>query len=389
MTFQSLTLLGSTGSIGRQTLDVVRHLKGRIAVTGLSAGGRDLHTLAEQIIEFQPAFAHIARAEDVSELREKLRGRWSGTLLSGEEGLSQIAAQAGGELVLVATVGWTGLAPTLAALEAGRTVAIANKEALVCGGELVMHAARRKKLPILPVDSEHCAIFQCLQSATENDLRKIILTCSGGPLLNSTQEEIDNADRDVTLKHPRWEMGDKITIDSATLMNKGFEVIEAHHLFAVPYEKIEVVIHPQSIVHSMVEFVDGSVMAQLGPTDMRLPIQHALTYPDRVPSQVRSMAWGKVGTLTFGEPDTSRFPALRLAYAAGKAGGSAPCVLNAANEVAVQLHLGRKISCGAIPRILQQVMDQHEVEPNPSLAQLRHWNEWSRRIATEAAMKIA
>ncbi|MCC6548195.1 1-deoxy-D-xylulose-5-phosphate reductoisomerase [Candidatus Sumerlaeota bacterium] len=388
MAFQSLTLLGSTGSIGRQTLDVLRHLKGRIRLAGISAGGRDLELLAQQVVEFQPEMVHIGDESRLGELRARVMTHWSGPMFAGAEGLARIAAEAPADVVLIATVGWAGLPPAMAAIEAGRAIALANKEALVCGGTLLTGAARTRNVPILPVDSEHSAIFQCLHSSPRNEIRKLILTCSGGPFLNSTKEQIDVADADVTLRHPRWKMGNKVTIDSATLMNKGFEVIEAHHLFGIPYDNIEVVIHPQSVVHSLVEFVDGSVLAQLGPTDMRLPIQYALTYPERFPSQIEALNLGKMGSLTFDDPDHGRFPALSLAYAAGRAGGTAPCVLNAANEVAVQLHMEGRIACGAIPRILRGVMEQHRHEQAPSLEKLQTWDRWGRDAAANIAAAL-
>ncbi len=387
MKFSSLTLLGSTGSIGTQTLDVLRQLGGRIRVAGLSAAGTRLELLASQVDEFRPEMVHIADPERVEALKARLPRDWRGSLLSGAEGLKQIAAQAPADLVLVATVGWTGLEPALAAIKAGRHIALANKEVLVCGGHLVTREATRQGVELLPVDSEHNAIHQCLCAAPTAEIRRLILTCSGGPFLRSTKEEIDNAPREATLNHPTWNMGEKVTVDSATLMNKGLEVIEAHHLFHVPYKRIEVVIHPQSIVHSMVEFLDGSIIAQLGPTDMRLPIQYAVTFPERHPTEIKSLDLAALGTLSFEPPDLERFPCLEMAYRAGEAGGSAPAVLNGANEVAVRLHLEGKIPCGEVSRIVQSVVENHEPESDPSMERLRQWDTWARQQAEEAAAK--
>ncbi len=384
-----LVLLGSTGSIGTQTLSVVRALAGRVHVEALSAGGTNLPLLARQVEEFQPAAVHVMNGGGAEELQRLLGGRWRGRLLSGAPGLLEVAALPEADLVLVATVGWTGLEPALAAITAGKTIALANKEALVCGGHLITEAARRAGVAILPVDSEHNAIHQCLRGADPAAVRRMILTCSGGPFRNSTAGEIARATAEETLRHPTWEMGRKITVDSATLMNKGFEVIEAHHLFDIPYEKIEVVIHPQSVLHSMVEFEDRSVLAQLGPTDMRLPIQYVLTYPERLAAEADPVDFARLGSLTFDAPDLERFPCLQMAYDAGRAGGSAPCVLNAANEVAVELHLRGEIPCGAIPRLLRRVMEQHEPESHPPLENLREWDQRTRKQAAALAGELA
>lgn len=387
MMFKSLTLLGSTGSIGVQTLQVLGQYRREIKLVALSAGGNNLPLLASQVAEFRPEFLHVGDASKVRQLQELLPRDWKGTLLHGPEGLVDIAAHAPADLVMVATVGWVGLEPALAAIHAGRHLALANKEVLVCGGHLVTRAASEKGVLLLPVDSEHNAIFQCLKAGPGAPIRRMILTCSGGPFLHATNGEIENADHHRTLKHPTWDMGAKITVDSATLINKGFEVIEAHHLFQIPYEKIQVIIHPQSTIHSMVEFVDGSILAQLGQTDMSLPIAYALTYPQRRPTTTRPLDFARLGQLTFLDPDLERFPALGLAYRAGQRGGSAPCVLNAANEIAVALHLKGSISCGIIPRILSEVMDQHEAEANPSIESLRQWDRWGREKARAVAAK--
>lgn len=385
MSFRSLTLLGSTGSIGRQTLDVVRQFGPRFRVEALAAAGRHAELLAQQVAEFSPSMVHVGDPERLKEVKKLLPAGWHGELLTGPEGLRHLAAEAPAELVVVATVGWTGLEPALAAIAAGRHIALANKEVLVCGGHLVTTAARERDVRLLPVDSEHNAIFQCLAAGHGAALRRLILTCSGGPFLRASAAEIDAAGPETTLRHPTWSMGSKISVDSATLMNKGFEVIEAHHLFRVPYPQIEVIVHPQSTIHSMVEFVDGSIIAQLGRTDMRLPIQHVLTWPERHPAPSEPLRFEELAKLTFDLPDHDRFPALQMAYAAGEAGGSAPCVLNAANEIAVSLHLDGRIRCGAIWRILRSVMDSHTVEAAPPLESLRKWDAWGRARAREAA----
>jgi 1-deoxy-D-xylulose-5-phosphate reductoisomerase len=388
MQFSSVTLLGSTGSIGTQTLDVMRRFSGELRLVGLSARGRDLPLMARQVEEFRPEWVHVGDAEQLPGLRELLPRDWKGMLLGGAEGLCRIAAEAPADLVLVATVGWTGLEPALEAIRAGRHIALANKEVLVCGGHLVTAQARAAGVQLLPVDSEHNAIAQCLLASQGARPRRLILTCSGGPFRNSPREAIDRAGPEVTLNHPTWDMGSKITVDSATLMNKGFEVIEAAHLFDISYDNIDVVVHPQSTIHSMVEFEDGSVLAQMGRTDMRLPIQNVLTWPERRSAPVEPLCFRALSQLTFAPPDHDRFPCLGMAYDAGRAGGSAPCVLNAANEVAVQLHLDGVITCGTIPRILRQVMDLHEVEDAPSLDHLREWDAWGREQARRVAEEL-
>lgn len=379
--FSSLNILGSTGSIGTQTLEVVRRFPERFRVAGLSAG-RNVELLARQVREFRPDFVHVAFPEYADELRGALDG-WRGPLLTGADGLVELAAEAPADLVVVATVGFAGLAPTLAAIRAGRHIALANKEVLVCGGHLVMREARARALHMLPIDSEHNALFQCMACGSARALRRIILTCSGGSFRNASREQIDAAQAAETLRHPTWTMGSKITVDSATLMNKGFEVIEAHHLFDVPAEKIEVVIHPQSTIHSMVEFVDGSMIAQLGVTDMRLPIQNVLTWPERLETDLAPLSLSALSRLDFSEPDHARFPCLGMAYEAMRAGGGMPCVLNAANEVAVAAHLGGRITCGAIPRLIRAVLDATPRAEAPTLDDLRAIDAESRARAGE------
>ncbi len=386
MKFQSLTILGSTGSIGTQTLDVIRELDSsrKPEIIGLSAGN-NARLLADQAIEFQPRLLHIATKEGKEELESHLRGKWLGKILIGHEGKEELLSTFPAELVVLAIVGWAGLKPALIALDSGSHLALANKEALVCAGHLVMAKAAEKARVILPVDSEHNAIHQCLRADPQAAVRRVILTCSGGPFRNATREEIDSAGPQKTLNHPTWEMGKKISVDSATLMNKGFEVIEAHHLFQLQYDQIDVVIHPQSTIHSMVEFLDGSIIAQLGVTDMRIPIQYAVTYPERMPNPAGYLDLVRMGRLDFGMPDTERFPALRLAYDAGRLGGGAPCLLNAANEVAVNLHLKDEIKCGEIPRVLEKVLARYETTSGNSLPELSEIDQFGRQLATEFA----
>ena len=388
---RKLTILGSTGSIGTQALDVVRHQGGMLDVVALSARGTNLELLQAQIEEFQPSVVHVADLDAASALSDKL-GEEGPEVLTGEEGLVRVAGEIYCHMVVVATVGWTGVEPTMAAIEAGREIALANKEVLVCAGEVVMSRAAEVGVPIWPLDSEHNAIAQCLAAGPigpRAPIRRLVLTCSGGPFRNWGREEIDAAGPERTLKHPTWEMGRKISVDSATLMNKGFEVIEAHHLFEVPYEKIQVIVHPQSVVHSMVEFVDGSMIAQMGVTDMRLPIQNVLTYPFRRPAPTEALNLAEVGKLEFEDPDMERFPNLGLAYRAGREGGTAPCALNAANEVAVAAHLENKITCGMISRVLQRVMVEHENDRSPTIETFKTTDRRARKAAARIVDEFA
>ncbi|MCB2154264.1 1-deoxy-D-xylulose-5-phosphate reductoisomerase [bacterium] len=384
MSKRALTILGSTGSIGTQALDVVRAHPAHLRVEALSAGA-NVDLLLRQVAEFHPKWVHLTDERGA----ERLRAELSGTevrVLSGPSGLHRIAAEPEVDMVVVATVGWTGVEPTLEAIEAGREIALANKEVLVCAGDIVMEAARRCGVTIWPLDSEHNAIMQCLAAGPVGPrapLRRIILTCSGGPYRNASAEEIQSATVDRTLDHPTWDMGRKITVDSATLMNKGFEIIEAHHLFDVPLERLQVIIHPQSIIHSIVEYTDGSMIAQMGQTDMRLPIQNILTQPHRRPTMIEPLDLAQVARLDFSEPDMDRFPCLRMAYDAAARGGSVPCVLNAANEVAVQAHLDGRIPVGAIARVIGDVLGRHDAQHRPDLDALRAIDRWGRRVAAE------
>ena len=360
-----ISILGSTGSIGRQAIEVIQKMPGFFQVVSLT-GGANLDVLRSQIKLVNPKNVCVKSEQDALALKKEFPKI---NVLHGDEGLVEIASDKTNERILVSVSGKTGLKPTLAAIENNIDVALANKETLVMAGDIVMKRAKEKNVKILPVDSEHGAIHQCLSNRDE--VEKLIITASGGPFRNKTIDDIKNATVEETLHHPRWNMGKKITIDSATLMNKGLEVIEAHHLFNMPYEKIQVVVHPQSIVHSAVEYVDGSVIAQLGFPSMHIPIQYTLTYPQRFEGiETRSFDFVKAGRLDFDEPDLEKFPCLELAFEAGKQGGTLPVVMNAANEEAVYLFLDKKISLWQIYEITKKMMDSHENILNPSLEQI-------------------
>lgn len=360
-----ISILGSTGSIGRQAIEVIQKMPGFFEVVSLT-GGANLDVLRSQIKLVNPKNVCVKSEQDALALKKEFPKI---NVLHGDEGLVEIASDKTNERILVSVSGKTGLKPTLAAIENNIDVALANKETLVMAGDIVMKRAKEKNVKILPVDSEHGAIHQCLSNRDE--VEKLIITASGGPFRNKTIDDIKNATVEETLHHPRWNMGKKITIDSATLMNKGLEVIEAHHLFNMPYEKIQVVVHPQSIVHSAVEYVDGSVIAQLGFPSMHIPIQYTLTYPQRFEGiETRSFDFVKAGRLDFDAPDLEKFPCLKLAFEAGKQGGTLPVVMNAANEEAVYLFLDKKISLWQIYEITKKMMDSHENILNPSLEQI-------------------
>ena len=363
-----IALLGSTGSIGRATLDVVTRLRGagvEIEVAALAAR-RDVAALAAQIRAFRPAAVGLQRGEDADALRAAVPG-WDGDVLTGPEGLERLAAS-GVDLVVVAVEGVAGLPPTLAALGAGADVALATKEALVAGGALVVEAAARAGRRLVPVDSEHSAIFQCLDGRPPAEVARLWLTASGGPFRRTPADAMAAVTPEDALRHPTWQMGPKVTVDSATLMNKGLEIIEAHWLFGVAADRIDVVIHPQSIVHSCVELVDGSILAQLGPADMRLPIQAALTYPRRVPHAIARLDLRALGALEFEAPDDARFPCLGLAREALRRGGTAPAALNAANEAAVRLFLDGRLRFTDIAPAVRRALDGHVTRPVASLA---------------------
>jgi len=364
---KKIAILGSTGSIGTQTLEIVRENKD-IEVLGLSAGG-NLDLLEAQIREFKPKLASVWSDEDA--LCLKLRTKdLNVKILSGMEGLLEIATMTETELLVTAIVGMIGIRPTIAAIELGKTIALANKETLVTAGHIIMPLAKEKNAKIYPVDSEHSAIFQSLSGEDHSKIEKILLTASGGPFRGKKLEELQNVRAEDALKHPNWTMGRKITIDSATLINKGLEVIEAKWLFDVAPEKIEVVVQPQSIIHSMVQFVDGGIMAQLGTPDMKLPIQYALYYPERKMLKGKRVDFFELSKITFEKPDTQTFKGLNLAYRAISEGGSLPTVLNAANEKAVALFLDHKIKFLEIAEIIEASMDAHRIRVNPDVCEI-------------------
>jgi 1-deoxy-D-xylulose-5-phosphate reductoisomerase len=382
-----IAILGSTGSIGQSALAVVDAHPDRLAVIGLAAG-ENVERLAEQIARYRPAYVAMASAPALDRLRAC--GPFAGTAIAGagRDGLTAIASHPEVDLVLCASSGTDGLEAVLAAIEHAKTVALANKEVLVMAGGIVTEAARRRGVAILPVDSEHNAIHQCLQGRDPSDVKRLILTASGGPFRGRAGPELAGVSREDALKHPTWRMGRKITIDSATLMNKGLEVIEAHWLFGARADQIEVVIHPQSVVHSMVELVDGSLIAQLGITDMRLPIQYAFSYPERWPAPVPSLDLTRAGRLEFGVPDTEAFPCLRLAYRALQAERSLPVVLNAANEVAVSLFLEGRLGFTSIAHVIERTMDAHQVSEVATLAAVRAVDRWARDYSQEIARGV-
>lgn len=372
-----ISLLGSTGSIGWQTLDVAKKLG--IPVAALTAGS-NVEKLARQCEEFHPKLAVLGTEEAAKRLQQLVPGQ---EIAWGEEGLLRAASMEEADCVVTAVMGMVGLKPTLAAIDAGKRVALANKETLVCAGDLVMARARARGVEIVPVDSEHSAIFQCLMGSKDpSELEKILLTCSGGPFFGKKAEQLEKVTKADALRHPNWSMGAKITIDSASLMNKGLEVIEAMHLYDVPLEKIQVVIHRQSIVHSLVEFTDGAVMAQLGTPDMRLPIQLALTYPQRLPSPAPKLNLLTCPPLEFQEPDLEAFPCLAMAMEAAKKGGNACAVLNGANEVAVAAFLEDKITFGQIPKLVRHALDSVPFLPKPDLEQILDSDRKAREAVT-------
>ncbi len=377
---KKIAILGSTGSIGVSALDVAKKLGPSVRVTALAAG-RNVERLARQIKAFRPRVASVSDEALLPELRRKV-GRGPTRLVAGDEGLLEVAVGSGADMVLSAIVGAAGLRPTYAAVEKGLDIALANKETLVCAGELMTNAAKRSGSRILPVDSEHCAVHQCLEGhGRPEEVHRVILTASGGPFRERPLATFRKITLSEALRHPTWSMGKKITIDSATMMNKGLEVIEAHFLFKTPYPKIDVVVHPESVVHSMVEFVDGSVLAQLGVTDMRLPIQYAVTWPKRVTTPAPRLDLTKTQGLHFHRPDKRKFPCLDLAYEAGLTGGTAPAVLNAANEVAVAAFLGGRIDFVGIPRAIEKVLARHRTTRGGGLASVLEADRWARAQA--------
>jgi len=371
-----LAILGSTGSIGVNTLDIVRQFPERFEIVGLSAG-LNIQLLKQQIVRFRPKVASVLNKELSESLRRELSDV-STQIVHGVEGLIQVATHPEVDLVVSAIVGAVGLIPTLSAIKTGKAIALANKEPLVMAGKIVIEEARRSQAQILPVDSEHSAIFQALLGHQKEDVHRLILTASGGPFLNLPIEKLQEATVKEALNHPTWEMGRKITIDSASLMNKGLEVIEAHWLFNVPVEKIVVQIHPQSVVHSMVEYVDGSIIAQMGITDMRIPISYALSFPERLRLSLPRLELLQKGGLTFFPPDPERFPCLKLAYQSIEIGETMPAILNAANEVAVNAFMEGSLKFTEIPILIQRVMEEHEVKSVHTIEDILRTDHWAR-----------
>ena len=378
---RALTILGSTGSIGTQTLEVVENLPGEFRVVALTAN-RNIELLAHQARQFEVEAVALADPKGADELRRLLAG--SGIAIhTGRSGLLEIAGRDDIDLCLNGLVGGGGMAPTMAALEAGVDVALSNKESLVMAGALITALQQEKGARLLPIDSEHSAIWQCLAGEDRSQIRRLVLTGSGGPFRTWPLEDMSRVTREQALRHPNWDMGPKVTIDSATMMNKGLEVIEARWLYDMPPERIDIVIHPQSIIHSMVEFVDGSIKAQLGVPDMKIPIQYALAYPDHRPADWPRLDLAAIGELTFEEPDLEKFPCITLAYDALRRGGSAPAALNLANDLAVQAFLDDQLAFAAIPRVLERVLSEHPFIETPTLADLEELEGWTERYVSK------
>ncbi len=380
-TKKRLVLLGSTGSIGQSTLKVVEDLRDRVELVGIAAGGGSLDELARQARTLRVKKVGVFQKSKYAELKRQLGGGIE--CVCGEEGLIDLARMPEADIVLIAIVGTAGLRPALEAIRAGKDIAVASKEILVMAGESVMGEAEKHDVKVLPVDSEHSAIFQCLENRPKNHIKHLWLTASGGPFRKKPKEEFASITVQDALKHPTWNMGNKITIDSATLMNKGLEMIEARWLFGTDIDQVKVVIHPQSIVHSMVEFIDGSILAQLSEPNMRYPIQYALTYPDRAPNTMEPFDFGRMNTLTFETPDDERFPALSLAREAGRRGGTTPAVFNAANEVAVDFFVKGKLNFPGIWETVARTLAAHRTVAHPSLDMIVEADRWAREEAAK------
>ncbi len=388
---KAISLLGSTGSIGTQTLDIVASHPDQFRLVALAAG-RNVELMAQQIRQFRPEMAAICEAAKLPELKAAIADLDpQPILLAGEEGVIEVARFAAADVVVTGIVGCAGLLPTIAAIKAGKDIALANKETLIAGGPVVLPLVQAHGVKLLPADSEHSAIFQCLQGVPADGLRRILLTASGGAFRDLPVEKLAQVTVADALKHPNWSMGRKITIDSATLMNKGLEVIEAHYLFGLDYDHIDIVIHPQSIIHSLIEVQDTSMLAQLGWADMRLPLLYALSYPERLYTDWEPLDLVKVGTLTFREPDHQKYPCMQLAYAAGRAAGCLPAVLNAANEQAVALFLEEKIAFLDIPRLIEQTCDRYHAHnrPDPTLEDILAADQWARQQVLSAQGALA
>ena len=374
---KKISILGSTGSIGQSTLSVIGKFPDRFKVEALAAGN-NIELLAKQVREFRPAIVSVVSSAAAESLKKRCADL-NVRITSGVEGMIEVAAAEQADMTVSAIVGTAGLVPTMAAIRAGKTIALANKEVLVTAGELVMTECRSRGVTLLPVDSEHSAIFQCLQAGRDRDIRTLILTASGGPFRNFSKKDLARVTLAQALKHPNWSMGRKITIDSATLMNKGLEVIEARWLFGLAQDRIKVLVHPQSIVHSMVEYIDGAVVGQLGMPDMKGPIAYALSYPERLPDVSPSLDLASIGTLTFEEVDLDRFPCLAYAFEALKAGGTMPAVLSAANETAVRYFLEEKIGYGDIARVIRDTMDAHSAASLRTVEDALKADLWARQ----------
>jgi 1-deoxy-D-xylulose-5-phosphate reductoisomerase len=384
---KKITILGSTGSIGCSALEVIEKNPERFQVVALSAG-ENITLLKNQIEKFHPKLVAVGSKDSAIKLRDSLTAKNKTKVLYAEEGLKEIASYPSSDIVISSISGSAGLVPTLASIEAGKDVALANKETMVMAGEIVTRRAIKKRVKIIPVDSEHSAIFQCLEGSKRENLKRIILTASGGPFLNFTKSQLKKVSLNQTLRHPKWKMGKKVTIDSASLMNKGLEIIEAKWLFNVDISAINVLIHPQSIVHSMVEFIDGAFLAQMGVPDMKIPIAYALTYPGRIANNLKSLDFVETRTLEFYKPDIRKFPCLDLAYRAGISGGTAPAVLNAADEIAVTAFMQRKIRFIDLPEIIEKVLNVHKVIYNPSLEDILQADLWARTVTEKTIERM-
>lgn len=388
---KAISLLGSTGSIGTQTLDIVEHHPDKFRLVGIAAGS-NVALLAKQVMQFKPEIVAICDQSKLSELKAAIATLDpQPIILAGEEGIVEVARYGDAEAVVTGIVGCAGLLPTLAAIEAGKDIALANKETLIAGGPVVLPLAKKHGVKLLPADSEHSAIFQCLQGVPEKGIRRILLTASGGAFRDWPVEDLPKVTMADAIKHPNWSMGRKITVDSATLMNKGLEVIEAHYLFGMDYDHIDIVIHPQSIIHSLIELQDTSMLAQLGWPDMRLPLLYALSWPERIYTDWEPLNLVKSGDLTFRDPDHDKYPCMDLAYAAGRAGGTMTAVLNAANEQAVALFLAEKIHYLEISKVIEKVCDRHRNDLNttPNLEEILAVDHWARTAVTELTIAVA
>jgi 1-deoxy-D-xylulose-5-phosphate reductoisomerase len=374
---KKITILGSTGSIGKSTLDVIARNSAKFKVVALAAG-RNVDLLEEQIKTFSPEVVAVADEEAANALAARTGGTG---VLFGADGIKRVASYGPADFVVSAIVGASGLLPTITAIRAGKDIGLANKEALVMAGGIVMAEAKKHNVKIIPVDSEHSAVYQCIEGRKKEEIKRIILTASGGPFVDKTRQELEDITAEEALKHPNWSMGKKITIDSATLMNKGLEVIEACWLFDMLPDQVDVLIHPQSIVHSMVEFRDRTFLAQMSVPDMRAPISYALSHPERLDTPINGLELDRIGSLTFRKPDHGSFPCLSYAYGAVKAGGTMPVVLNAANEVAVHAFLEKNLGFNDIPAVISRTMARHEKVPQPSLEDVLDADQWARETA--------